>query len=65
MRTLEHVKPETQTKVMLGQLAFSLGCIDQVALEVRFKYMTSVICSVLMLATYLHGHHAIDIGIRI
>lgn len=61
MRTLEHVKPEIQTKVMLGQLAFSLGCIDQVA----FKYMTSVICSVLMLATYLHGHHAIDIGIRI
>lgn len=38
---------------MVKQLAFSLGCIDQAALEVGFIYMTNVVCSVLMLATRL------------
>lgn len=61
MRTLGHVKPEIKIKVMVKKLFFSLRCIDQEALEVIFKYMTIVVCSVIMLLMYLQEHQATDI----
>lgn len=42
MRILGHVKPEIQTKLMMEQLTFALGYINQAALEEGFKYMTIV-----------------------